>query len=193
MAKSSNSINIHVILLTVSTFFVAIAAIASLIAVSHSIKVWNEQKELNRPYFTIVEPGFKKLPESPPYRIQITLMNNGVRSAYDLYGKFLSLDINLTSEPNEEINFSIANEIQANNPTPYFNDTIEFCNNESPQYIVVGINYYDPILKQSFTQKFFMKWNGVKNGKMYPDFFHISKEEKKKIEEYLIKFNITFS
>jgi len=166
----------------------AVAAIAALLTVYHARTSWKEQTEANRPYFTITNPGIKPLPQSPPYRIQITMENIGVRPAYDLFGKIYIVDKNLKSDPQFTFDFSIANEIPTKTPTPWYNDTLRLPTNVSPQYIVLAIKYKDPVVNKFFPQIFFMKWDGVANGQTHPDFVHASKEEKQKIGDHLKDF-----
>jgi len=163
----------------------AVAAIAALFTVYHARSSWKEQIESNRPYFTITEPGIKSLPQSPPYRIQITMENIGIRPAYDLIGKIFIIDKNLESEPRFTFDFSVANEIPPKTPTPWYNDTLRLPKNMPPQYIVFAIKYSDPVINKSFTQVFFMKWDGVVNGVFDPNFVHVSIEEKQKIKDHL--------
>lgn len=163
----------------------AVAAIAALLTVYHARTAWKEQIGANRPYFTIANPGIKLLPQSPPYRIQITMENIGVRPAYDLFGKIYIIDKNLKSDPQFTFDFSIANEIPHETPTPWYNDTLQLQTNVPPQYIVLAIKYKDPVVNKSFPQIFFMKWDGVTNGQAHPDFVHVSKAEKQKIGDHL--------
>jgi hypothetical protein len=163
----------------------AIAAVAALLTVRHLRATRREQIESNRSYFTIVNPGIKPLPQSPPYRIQITMENVGVRPAYDLLGKIYIIDKNLRSGPRITIDFSVANEIVAKTPTPWYSDNVQILGDVPPQYIVLAIKYSDPITRESFAQTFFMKWDGVANGQTHPDFVHASIEEKQNIADHL--------
>ncbi|MBO8129934.1 MAG: hypothetical protein H0Z29_00265 [Candidatus Marinimicrobia bacterium] len=163
----------------------AIAAIAALLTVYHARIAWKEQIGSNRPYFTIAEPGIKPLPQSPPYRIQITMENIGGRPAYDLLGKIYIINKNLKSGPQFTFDFSVANEIPVKTPTPWYNDSLQLPTNVPPQYIIFAIKYRDPVIDRSFTQVFFMKWDGVINGQTHPDFVHVSKNEKEKIADHI--------
>ena len=163
----------------------AIAAIAALLTVYHARIAWKEQIESNRPYFTIAKPGIKPLPQSPPYRIQITMENIGVRPAYDLFGKIYIINKNLKDGPQFTFDFSVANEISVKTPTPWYNDSLQLPTNVPPQYVVFAIKYRDPVVNKSFAQVFFMKWDGVVNGQFHPDFVHVSIEEKQKIKDHL--------
>lgn len=169
----------------VATISGAIAAIAALLTVYQASSSSKEERESKRPYFTLSAPGIKPLPQSPPFRIQLTMNNIGVHPAYDLIGKVLIMEKSLTNPPAFTFDFSVANEIPAETPTPWYNDALYLPANVPPHYVVLAIKYYDPILKRFFTQMFFMKWDGVINGQTQPDFVHVSKEEKSKLFNHL--------
>lgn len=170
-------------LICISTIAAAVSAIAALCAIWQTRSAWRETTYSNRPYFTIKEPGIKPLPESPPYRIQITLINTGVRVATELSGEIVIIDKSLKGEPTKFIEFSVANDISPNTPTSYYNDTLIVSNNIPPQYILLCIKYKDPVIRKYFTQVFFMKWDGTKDGITNPDFTHASVDEKKEISK----------
>ncbi len=161
----------------------AVTSIAALFIVIYTMTTWKEQIESNRPYFTITKPGIIQLQQGPWHRLQITMENIGVRPAYDLYGKIFIMDKNLISEPRFAFELSIANEIPAKIPTPWHNDSLRLSTNIPPQYIVLAIEYSDPILKKSFDQIFYMKWNGVTEGQPDSNFVYMSIDEKMKIED----------
>ena len=52
-------------------------------------------------------------------------------------------------------------------------------------FIFCSISYLDPLLKKEYFQSFFMKWDGVVNGKTHPDFTHVNTKEKEIIKEYI--------
>lgn len=58
-----------------------ISAIVALIIVIIAISSLQKEKYYKRPYFVLVKPGIKKLDNSPPFRIQITMINTGVHPA----------------------------------------------------------------------------------------------------------------
>ena len=112
------------------------------------------------------------------------MINIGIRPAYDLIGKIIIIDKELRDEPLATFDFSVANEIPTQTPTPWYTDGVQLPSDVSPQYIMLAIKYSDPILKQSFSQVFFMKWDGAVKGRTQPDFVHVSKEEKQKVAEH---------
>lgn len=175
-----------------NTFWSAISSMCAVITVViafYSIRMTisdrKKDRETSRSYFAIYEPGIKKLPESPPYRIQITFSNIGRHPSDGLEGNIFFIDASLQSKPESIIPLSVANDIPPNSPTPWHYDNFIPPKNMPKKYIVVLIEYYDPILKKEFNQPFFMKWDGVKDGFTHPDFTYITKSERKKIKDYL--------
>jgi hypothetical protein len=162
----------------------AIAAIAAMLTIYQASSSSREERESRRPYFTLAAPGIKPLPQSPPYRIQITMENIGVHSANEIIGKIIIIDKSLSKPPETIFNLSIANDVPPKTPTPWYKDDLALPANVPPQYIVLGIKYIDPMLKKYFTQLFYMKWAGVSNGQTYPDFVHVTIEEKAAIFEH---------
>jgi len=167
-----------------------VAAIVALITVYIAISSLQQENQYKRPYFIIEKPGIKSLPNSPPYRMQITLYNTGIHPAIELVGTIKILNHSLSNKPEFNINFSVANEIPHNSPTPWYNDDVMLPYNIAPQYIVLSIKYRDPILKERYFQNFFMRWDGIKEGITHPDFVHVRIEEKNKIIDFFKKEGI---
>lgn len=163
----------------------AISAIAALFTVWNARKSAEEERKNKRAFFTISEPGIKPLPDSPPFRVQITLENTGVYSATDVKGKLLFVESDLSSDPDYSFDFSIGNVVDSKAPTPWYNDGLYLPNEAPPHFVVLGIRYLDVRLKEEFSQCFFMKWNGVSDGTTHPDFVHVSIEEKEIVTEHL--------
>ena len=96
----------------------AIAAVAALFAVYQARVASHEQILANRPDFTLLQPGIKPLPNSPPFRIQITMENMGGRPAAEMSGELLIADQALDAEPVLRTEFTVGNEILPKTPTP---------------------------------------------------------------------------
>ena len=175
---------------TIITFFSGtVASISALLIVLYLMATWKEQIESNRPYFTITKRNITQLPQSARYNLHFTIENVGVRPAYDLYGKVFVVDKNIKGKPNYSFDFSIADEIPAHAPIPWNSDTLLLPKNLPAQYIVLAIEYSDPIVKEFFSQIFYMKWNGVIEGKPESDFVYVSMKEKM---EMMNRINIIF-
>lgn len=162
-----------------------VAALAALYTIRMAIEAAKAERLSRRAYFTISKPGIKQIPNSPPFRIQITLENVGSNPAEDLTGKILFIDHSLKKTPDSQVDLSVANEIPSHSPTPWYYDELVLPENMPPKFIVVLIKYNDPIINKYYPQQFYMKWHGVKNGVTHPDFVHVSKTEKDNLIEYI--------
>lgn len=173
----------------IAVFSGTVASISALLIVLNLMATWKEQIESNRPYFTITKRSIIQLPQSPQYHLQFIIENIGVRPAYDLYGKIFIIDKNVLGKPNYSFDFSIADVIPANAPIPWNSDTLLLPRNLPAQYIVLAIEYSDPIAKKILDQIFYMKWNGVIEDKPDSNFVYVSMKEKMKIVN---RINVTF-
>jgi hypothetical protein len=160
-----------------------VAALAATFTVYQAATAARKDREAKRPYFTIEAPGIKPLPSSPPYRIQITLQNVGAHPATALEGKVLFVDAALAAKPAHSFDFSVANDVPSGSPTPWYNDSLMLPDNVPPMYVILAVLYRDDIIGRTYSQAFYMKWQGVENGKTHPDFVHVSASEKVRIEE----------
>ena len=174
---------------TVITIFSGtVASISALLIVVNLRAVGREQIESNRPYFTLTKRSVIQLPQSPQYHLQFIIENIGIRPAYDLYGKMFIIEENFKGKPNYTFDFSIANEIPARAPVLWDSDPLFLPKNLPTQYIVLAIEYSDPIIKKIFDQTFYMKWNGVIEGKPDSNFVYVSMKEKM---EMINRVNVT--
>lgn len=167
----------------VSVISGVIASISALISINLTYQSNKKERESKRPYFTIKAPGFKQLDKC--LRFQITFFNCGVNTAHSFKGEIRIFDINFENEI--KIDIDVVNDIPKDIPTPYYNDSI-ILNTEMPKhYIFCNIFYNDTISHKKYNQIFFMKWDGVKNGKFLPDFNHVNSQEKKLVEDFIAK------
>lgn len=171
----------------VSALVAAVATVAAMIAIRQTSISRKQEVEVKRPYFTIFEPGIKKLPQSPPYRIQITLKNSGTHPAQNLTGRIIIFDTDLSKQPEFTFDFSIANDVPSDTPTPWYNDSLLLPNDVPLKYIALVIKYRDPILGRDHFQPFYMRWEGVRAGITLPDFVHVSIEDKTRLSKYVRK------
>ena len=174
---SSTSANFELIGVVSGT----IAALAALAAICLTYLNNKRDREAKRPYFTIAAPGFKQIENN--LRLQITFINNGNHPAKDFKGEIKIFQEDLLNVV--EIDIDIVNDIPANSPTPYYNDSVVLSDNMPRHFIYCGISYLDSILKKKYHQEFFMRWDGVQNMVTQPDFVHVDTSEKKIIEGYI--------
>ena len=163
----------------------AISAYAAMRVVYHSRMTKKEELNAKRPYFILEAPGIKQLSNSPPYRIQITMKNIGGHVASDFTCRILIIKRELDGKPDFEFNFSVANAIPPNTPTPWYYDSLQLPMKLEPHYVILSIKYNNPILDNSHAQIYFMKWDGVQKGVTHPDFVYMNKDEMTEATNYL--------
>lgn len=168
----------------ISAIAAAVSAIVALFTIINAVKNQRAERNKNRPYFIIEAPGFKPLPNNS-LRLQITFINKGRNPASNFRVLIRIFDMNYLNE--NQIIFDVVNDIPPDSPTPYYNDGIGLPANLPPHFIYCEMNYTDNILNTNYSQRYFMKWDGVQQGTTHPDFVHTNKEEKIKIEEYVNK------
>lgn len=176
--QSSNSSNNFELIGVISG---AVAAIAALFAIFLTYRSNKLDRESKRPYFTLLAPGFKQIQDA--LRLQITFINNGTHPAKKIKSEIRIFQEDLLKEV--RIKIDIVNDIPSNTPTPYYNDDVVLGINMPKHFIYCVISYLDPILGKEFNQEFFMKWDGIQNGKTHPDFVHIDTNEKIIIEDFI--------
>lgn len=176
----------------VATIATTILAITSLITVYITVTAWKEEREAFRPYLTVKESPRVDLKNGVNFELRFT--NSGTHPASNLSSKSLVFDQALAQEPIHHDEFDLANEIPNNTSSSLVIGIDEKLINAkqidiTPLFIVVDLQYDDPILNKSYNQIIYLKWNGVINGVPQP-MVHVRVEEKTQITDYLKKFRI---
>lgn len=171
------------LLSVVAIFFSAVSAIAAVCAIWQARQSAREARQAVRPYFLLEEPGIKPLQDSPPFRIQLTLRNVGGRIAASLEGRLYVTSAVDDVGPAIDTKFSVANDIPPTTPTPWYADSLVLSASCPPHFVILGIKYLDPLQNKTFTQSFFMRWDGAQDGKFQPDFVHACAAEKALLEK----------
>lgn len=161
------------------------AAIVAIITVYHIRTSWQKERESRRPYIAIEEPGIKPLPQSPPFRMQITMRNIGKHPASQFEGAISIFDKTMSGKFTFNTSFTLGNDVPPDSPTPWYTDNVLLPQNVPIQYICLFLKYRDPILEKRYSQIFYMRWDGVSNGITHPDFVYVSSDESDKILDYL--------
>ena len=65
-----------------------VSSLCAVVSVWLAVSAWKGANQAKRPYITVAAPGFKPLPKSPPFRLQINMENIGVNPAINLVGKY---------------------------------------------------------------------------------------------------------
>lgn len=191
-AKKKNLVSFTSMIATIAT---TILAITALITVYITVSAWREEREANRPYFTFKESPKVVLHESPEFEIKFT--NVGEHPAVALWSKSLVFNANLKEKPTAEDEYALVNDIPKNASATLLIDFAKLHEqrkdeeNLDPQFIVIVLRYDDPIIDKKFEQTLYIKWNGMKEGKILAT-NHAEEEEKQVIINYFEKNDIKF-
>ena len=167
-----------------ATLGTTVLAISSLITVYVTITAWREEREAARPYLTVKESPRVDMGEGVSFEIKFT--NSGVHPASNLSSKSLVFAQDLAHDPVHHEEFDLANEIPNNNVSSLVInlDPQDQANAPTtPVYIVVDLQYSDPILSKDFNQTIYLKWNGISKGQPQP-VAHVQVMERDKILQY---------
>lgn len=171
----------------ISTIATTILALTAVITVFLTISAWKSQQETARPYFILNDSPKVDLGDELSFELKFT--NVGMHPAVNLASETIVFDDSLTGKPIHHDESAIVNEIPKNSLSSLVmsipNEKIypkQF--NINAQYVVVDLRYFDPILKKTYRQSIYLKWNGVKEEKIQ-SFVHVRVEEKGKIDNYL--------
>lgn len=176
----------------IGTGATSVLAITALITVYLTVTSWKVQQETTRPYFVLKESP--KVELGNELSLELRFNNVGIHPALNLSSETVVFDEQLSARPVYSDESSIVNEIPKDGASSLVvtipSDEIYSKQlNISEHYVVVDLQYADPILNKSYNQTIYMKWNGVREGKMQP-IIHVQVDEKNKIIEYFQKYNI---
>ena len=176
----------------IGTGATSVLAITALITVYLTVTSWKVQQETTRPYFVLKESP--KVELGNELSLELRFNNVGIHPALNLSSETVVFDEQLSARPVYSDESSIVNEIPKDGAsslvvTIHSDEIYSKQLNISAHYVVVDLQYADPILNRSYNQTIYMKWNGVREGKMQP-IIHVQVDEKNKILEYFQKYNI---
>jgi len=167
---------------SVSAISGAVAAIAAFRTVRQSRVSSQEQIRAHRPYFKISHPRITPNPKTTPpsflYKVQLSIKNIGARPATKWIGQIHIINQDLKTPPEYKSVFSIATDVPPTGEHEWWKNDL-FIQDGVPLYIVLAIQYTDPIVKETFSQIFWFQWlGGVEDD---PQLMHISVEAKEEI------------
>ena len=176
----------------IATLATAVLALTALITVYLTVSAWKAQQETERPYFVLKESPKVDLGNELSFELKFT--NVGMHPANDLSSETIVFDDRLNGKPIHHDETAIVNEIPKDSSSSLVmtipsEEIYPKQFNINAHYIVVDLQYADPILSKSYNQTIFMKWNGVHEEKMQPT-VHVKVEEIGKITDYLKKSGI---
>lgn len=176
----------------IATVATTVLALTALITVHLTVAAWKVQQNTARPYFVLKESP--QINQEKELEFELKFTNVGVHPAVDLSSETVVFDDHLTGKPIHHDESAIVNEIPKDSllslvMTVPSHEIYPQQLNISAQYVVVEIQYVDPILNKSYNQSIYLKWNGIIEGKVQPT-VHVRVEEKEKILTYFKKQNI---
>lgn len=176
----------------IATLATTVLALTALITVYLTVAAWKAQQETARPYFILKESPKVDLGNELSFELKFT--NVGMHPAENLSSETIVFDDRLTGKPIHHDESAIVNEIPKDSSSSLVmtipsEEIYPKQLNINAHYVVVDLRYADPILKKSYSQSIYMKWNGVQEEKIQPT-VHVRVEEKGKIDDYLKKRGI---
>ena len=177
---------------TVVTISTAIFAIVSIISVFISVTTWQAQREAARPYFTFKESPTIHLTDELSFEFKFN--NVGTHPATSLSSKTMVFDENLLQEPILVDDYTVVNDIPRDNITSLLlsinNSELLQESHINPHFIIIYLNYADPITRKIYNQTIYTKWAGAIARKPQP-LIHVEVSEKQKILNYLKSHHLT--
>lgn len=183
MSSNKRDKNWSNIVVTIST---AIFAVVSIITVYISVTSWQAQREAARPYFTFKESPTVLLNEKLSFEFKFN--NVGAHPASSLSSKTLIFDQRLLEKPILVDDYTVINDIPRDSTASLLLmiDDQDICQkaNLNSQFVIINLDYIDPIIGKSYTQTLYLKWTGLIARKPQP-FVHVEANEKEAILNYL--------
>jgi hypothetical protein len=176
----------------IATLATTVLALTALITVYLTVAAWQTQQETTRPYFILKESPKVDLGDELSFELKFT--NVGMHPAVNLSSETIVFDDRLTGKPIHHDESAIVNEIPQDSTSSLVmtissEEIYPKQLNINAHYVVVDLQYADPILHKSYSQLIYLKWTGVQEEKMQPT-VHVRVEEKGKIDDYLKKRGI---
>lgn len=176
----------------IATMATMVLALTALITVYLTVAAWKVQQNTARPYFVLRESPQINLERNLELELKFT--NVGIHPAVDLSSETIVFDDRLTGKPIHHDESAIVNEIPKDSSSSLVMTVpSKEINPQQPtinaQYVVVDIQYVDPILNKSYNQLIYLKWNGIIERKVQPT-VHVRLEEKEKILTFFREQNI---
>lgn len=172
---------------SVVTISTAIFAFVSLISVYISVTTWQTQREAARPYFTFLESPSIMQTQKQCFEFEFKFKNVGTHPATNLSSRTLVFEQQLLEKPIIIDDYTVVNDIPRDTTTSLLlslqNKDLS-ADNINPHFIVIVLNYADPIVHKSYTQTIYLKWAGVMAGRQQP-LIHVEISEKEGILHYL--------
>ena len=191
-ANKNSYLNIPNIIATIAT---TVLALTALITVYLTITTWKIEQEVARPYFVLRDSP--RVTAGDELSLEFKFSNVGIHPAVNFSSETIIVDERLTEKPIHHDESAIVNEIPKDAASSLImnipcQELYSEQTNINTHFVVVDLRYTDPILNKSYTQTIYMKWHGIKKGKIQPT-VHVRVEERDKILNYFSRQGIDLS
>lgn len=171
----------------IATLGTSILAITALITVTVTLNAWKVEREAARPYLSLKESPKVELQSG--LNLEFKFNNVGIHPVVNLSSQTIVFDQSLDVAPIHHDQYNLVNDIPKDMSSSL---VIELDQSEvdvslsqiEPYYIVVHLEYSDPLINEQYRQTIYFKWNGKIGGVVQP-VVHIELKEKESIQEYL--------
>lgn len=169
---------------TIVTVSTVIFALVSIISVFISVTTWQTQREAARPYFTFKESPSIHLADELTFELKFN--NVGTHPATNLTSKTIVFNENLLEKPTLVDEYTVVNDIPRDTTASLvLSIKKEFLETDiKPQFLIINLNYADPITRKNYNQTIYTKWSGIIAHKPQP-IVHVELSEKQNILNYL--------
>jgi hypothetical protein len=172
----------------VSSFFAMVSAGAAWLNIRLVLNNRRAERRAARPFFGLKDSAIKHIDGPLPHRTEIVVANFGGRPAYNIIGYMLLIEATLKKKVGQLIDFSLANELPPQIDMPIHRDSLYIEHFVEPLYILLVLDYLDPILDEEFVQWFILSWAGLHgsaSGKMAYNIDHASIGDSERVFEYI--------
>ncbi len=171
----------------IATIATSVLAATALITVYITLSGWQAQREASRPYLTFKETPKVALNEHLSFDLRF--VNVGTHPAINLWSKTLVFEQGLTQNPVHIDEYTLVNDIPKDSSSALIidiekKDVNPEQENINPYYIVISLEYGDPIIDKTYSQTIFVKWNGKTKGEEQ-SIVHVEAKERDRILNYL--------
>lgn len=161
-------------------------AITATITVFITLNAWKVERESARPYFSLQEAP--KVEGKSGISFEFKFSNVGIHPATNLASRTLVFLQDMDDAPLHDDQYQLVNEIPKDMTTSMVialeaSEAADHELEQNPSYIVVHLQYEDPIIKRRYNQTLYYRWDG-KNGDEYHPLVHVEAKEMEKITEY---------
>ena len=170
---------------TIVTISTVIFAFVSIVSVFITVNTWQTQREAARPYFTFKESPSIQLTDKLSFEFKFN--NVGIHPATNLSSKSIVFDENLLQAPILVHDYTVVNDLPRDTSTSLLlciKNTDFLQADINPQFLVICLNYADPITHKLYTQTIYTKWAGV-IAQIPQPLIHVEASQKEIILNYL--------